>query len=244
MKFLIVIPTYNEAENLPLIVSSVLNKTPESVHVLIVDDGSPDGTGKIAKKLASENNRIHDLHRAGKLGLGTAYIAGFKWGLEQGFDAFIEMDADFSHRPEYLPQMLKYLQEYDFVIGSRYVSGGGTKNWGLIRKILSRGGSIYARLVLSAPVRDFTGGFNGWKRSVLEKINLDTIRSDGYSFQIELKYRAFLCGFKFFEFPIIFEDRQVGISKMSSNIVFEALLRVLFLKFNKNTQKVKAIEQL
>jgi dolichol-phosphate mannosyltransferase len=228
---LIVIPTYNEIENISLITRAVLEKTPESVHILVVDDGCPDGTGKKVEELAQSQSRLHVLHRTKKEGLGPAYIAGFKWGFAQGFDQLVEMDADFSHHPDFLPTMLSLLQQYDFVIGSRYVTGGGTVNWGLMRKIISRGGSLYARTVLSAPIRDFTGGFNGWNRKVLEGIQLETLEAGGYSFQIELKYRAFKKGFKFKEFPIRFEDRRVGKSKMSYKIVVEALSLVPKLRF-------------
>ncbi len=223
---LIVVPTYNERENLPLLLEAVLKVVPTGVEILVVDDGSPDGTGKIADDWAAREPRVHVLHRTGKLGLGTAYVAGFRWGLDQGFEQLIEMDADFSHDPKYLPVMLKALETHDVAIGSRYVPGGGTVNWGLGRKILSRGGSLYARTVLGAPIRDFTGGFNGWRRKVIEAVDVGTLRSDGYSFQIELKYRAFKKGFSWTEFPIIFADREVGKSKMNRRIVFEALARV------------------
>jgi dolichol-phosphate mannosyltransferase len=226
MRFLIIVPTYNEIENLPNLVSAVFAVVPPSVDVLVVDDNSPDGTGKLADSLAAQNSRLHVLHRPGKMGLGTAYVNGFRWGIEKGYDALIEMDADFSHNPRYLPQMLELLTQNDVVIGSRYVAGGGTVNWGLGRKILSRGGSFYSRMILGATIRDFTGGFNGWRRKVIEAIELGTLRSDGYSFQIELKYRAFLKKFKIVEFPIIFEDRKIGKSKMNRRIVFEALMRV------------------
>lgn len=226
MRALIVTPTYNEIENIRELASSVLSATPSETEFLIVDDNSPDGTGSAADELSAQNSRVHVLHRQGKLGLGSAYVAGFRWGLERGFDAFIEMDADFSHNPSYLPQMLELLGSHDVVIGSRYVSGGGTENWGLGRKVLSRGGSLYSRLILGASIRDFTGGFNGWKRDVLEAIDLSSVRSDGYSFQIELKYRAFRKGFSIREFPIVFVDRKVGQSKMSRRIVFEALAKV------------------
>jgi dolichol-phosphate mannosyltransferase len=230
-RVLIVIPTYNEIENLKPITEAVLGVTPETVHVLVVDDGSPDGTGKLADQLAAQNSRLHVLHRTQKQGLGPAYIAGFRWGFQNNFDQLIEMDADFSHHPRFLPAMLENLKQHDFVLGSRYVAGGGTVNWGLLRKIISRGGSAYARMVLGVPVKDFTGGFNGWNRKVLESINLDTMESGGYSFQIELKYRAYRKGFRFTEFPIIFEDRRVGKSKMSSKIVIEALSMVPKLRF-------------
>jgi dolichol-phosphate mannosyltransferase len=230
-KALVIIPTYNEIDNVEPITRAVLGKTPASVHVLVVDDGSPDGTGKKAEALAVAEPRIHVLHRTQKEGLGPAYIAGFRWGFEHGFDQLIEMDADFSHNPDFLPTLLSLLRENDFVIGSRYVAGGGTVNWGLLRKIISRGGSLYARIMLGAPIRDFTGGFNGWNRKVLEGIDLATLEAGGYSFQIELKYRAFRKGFRGKEFPILFEDRRVGKSKMSSRIVFEALALVPKLRF-------------
>lgn len=230
-RVLIVIPTYNEVENIQPITDAVLARTPASVHILVVDDGSPDGTGKLADELAVKNPRIHVLHRTVKQGLGPAYIAGFKWGFEKGFDQLVEMDADFSHNPAFLPTMLSLMNQYDFVIGSRYIEGGGTVNWGLMRKIISRGGSLYARTILGAPIRDFTGGFNGWNRRVLESIELSTLEAGGYSFQIELKYRAFKKGFQGKEFPILFEDRRVGKSKMSSKIVVEALGLVPKLRF-------------
>jgi len=231
MRTLIVVPTYNEAENLTPIKDAIFQVIPEGVELLVVDDGSPDGTGQIADQIAAQNKRFHVIHRQGKLGLGSAYVKGFQWGLEQGFDAIIEMDADFSHHPRYLKDMLSTLEDADVAIGSRYVAGGGTVNWGVGRKILSRGGSVYSRMILGAPISDFTGGFNGWKRKVLEQINLQTVRSDGYSFQIELKYRAFKKRFQLKEFPIIFEDRKVGQSKMSKKIVFEALKKVWSFKF-------------
>lgn len=226
MKTLIIVPTYNEIENLPSLLESLFKILPQDGEVLVVDDGSPDGTGKFADTVASHNPRMHVLHRAGKLGLGTAYVAGFRWGFERAFDCLIEMDADFSHDPKYLPTMLEELKHHDVVIGSRYVPGGGTLNWGIGRKILSLGGSLYSRLILGAPIRDFTGGFNGWRREVLEAVNIGTLRSGGYSFQIELKYRAFLKGYRIHEFPIVFEDRKVGKSKMNRRIVLEALQRV------------------
>jgi len=231
MKTLIVVPTYNEAGNIEEFLAAVLAATSfGDIQILVVDDGSPDGTGAIVDRISQSESRVSILHRSGKQGLGTAYVAGFRWGLEKGFDALIEMDADFSHDPKYLPEMLRLLQSHDAVLGSRYVPGGGTQNWGLGRKLLSRGGSLYARLILGAPLRDFTGGFNGWKKEVLESIQLSSLRSDGYSFQIELKYRSFKKGFKCVEFPILFVDRKVGHSKMSRRIVLEALWRVWTLR--------------
>jgi dolichol-phosphate mannosyltransferase len=237
---LIVVPTYNEIENLRSLVEAIVTLTPQNVEILIVDDGSPDGTGQLADTLAHQDHRIHVLHRPKKMGLGTAYLNGFKWGLEQNFEAFIEMDADFSHDPKYLGRMHELLMQHDVVIGSRYIEGGGTVNWGLGRKIISRGGSLYSRLILGAPIRDFTGGFNGWKRRVLESVDLPSLRSDGYSFQIELKYRAYLQKFDIMEFPIIFEDRKVGKSKMNRRIVFEALGRVWGFRWHamQNSRKI------
>lgn len=230
MKSLIVIPTYNEKENVRPIVEAVLAQN-LGVDVLVVDDNSPDGTGAIVQEMQKTNPRVHLLSRAGKEGLGRAYIAGFQWGLSRGYEMLTEMDADFSHRPVDLGPLLKAAEGADFAVGSRYVKGGGTKNWGLMRKIISRGGGIYSRLILGFPVNDWTGGFNAWKAETLKKIGLDQVKSNGYSFQIELKYRALKAGCKGVESPIQFEDRRVGHSKMSSKIVLEALYRVWFLRF-------------
>ncbi len=232
MKSLIIIPTYNESENIRPITAEVL-KVNASLHVLVVDDNSPDGTGKIVTELAQTEPRLHLLSRDGKQGLGKAYLAGFEWGLNNGFDLLVEMDADFSHRPQDLPKLLAAAERNDFAVGSRYVPGGATVNWGLLRKLISRGGSLYARLILGFPLNDWTGGFNAWKKSVLDKIRLDQVRSNGYSFQIELKYRALRAGCKSEEVPIIFEDRRVGKSKMSSKIVLEALFRVWTIRTGK-----------
>ncbi len=226
-----IIPTYNEKDNIEALLKAIGESV--SVDVLIVDDGSPDGTGQLADSLAEKYPFLHVMHRAGKLGLGTAYVAGFEYALAREYDACIEMDADFSHHPRYLPQMLALLEHYDVVVGSRYVTGGGTLNWSLGRKLLSRLGGIYARLILGAPIADFTGGFNGWRRHVLEKVRFQTLRSDGYSFQIELKYRAFKAQCSIKEFPILFEDRKVGHSKMSRRIVFEALVRVWGFRYSR-----------
>ena len=225
MKTLVVLPTYNERENIAAIVPAIFQATPD-VEILVADDNSPDGTGDVVRSLQGRFPHLHLLARAGKEGLGKAYLAGFRWGLEKGYSVIVQMDADFSHRPEDLKVMIATLPQYDFVMGSRWVAGGGTVNWGLGRKIISRGGSFYARAILGYPVRDFTGGFNAWKASTLTKIGLDSVRSEGYSFQIELKYRALKFGFHGKEVPIIFADRRVGQSKMSSRIVVEALYRV------------------
>lgn len=230
MKSLVVVPTYNEKDNIENLISALLSLK-KNIHILVVDDNSPDGTGSVVTSLSQKHPEVHLLSRPQKQGLGRAYIAGFKWGLEKGYDAFIEMDADFSHRPQDLVVLLEKLETSDFVVGSRYTAGGSTVNWGLLRKIISRGGSLYSRIILNFPLRDWTGGFNGWKREVLQRINLDSIKSNGYSFQIELKYRALRCGFRGFEVPIVFEDRRVGQSKMSSKIVIEAFYRVWKIRF-------------
>jgi len=225
MKALVVIPTYNELENIgPL--TTALFRLPIHFDILVVDDSSPDMTGHLVAKLASGEPRLHLLTREKKEGLGRAYVAGFEWGLQKGFDIIVEMDADFSHRPEDLVKILEGMKTADFVVGSRYVAGGGAVNWGLARKIISRGGGIYSRLILGFPLNDWTGGFNAWSKETLRKIDLLRVRSNGYSFQIELKYRALKEGCKGIEVPIIFEDRRVGKSKMSLNIVLEAFWRV------------------
>ena len=240
MKSLVCIPTYNEKENIDAITTAVLAATGSDTHILVVDDNSPDGTGQIVRDLIEQRKtragetepRLHLLSRPGKQGLGRAYIAAFKWGLERAYDSIIEMDADFSHRPEDLLKILAALKSgADFAVGSRWVAGGTTVNWGVGRKIISRGGSFYARNILGFPLSDWTGGFNGWSRRVLEGIELDKVLSEGYSFQIELKYRSLRKGFKGVEVPIVFEDRKVGKSKMSSRVVFEALGRVWGMRF-------------
>ena len=229
MKTLVVIPTYNERENISEIVPAILEQAPQ-VDVLVVDDNSPDGTQEVVRQLQSKSSRVHLLGRRGKEGLGKAYLAGFRWALDNGYEGIVQMDADFSHRPQDLVALLQALPSADFVMGSRWVPGGQTVNWGAGRKIISRGGSFYARQILGFPVRDWTGGFNAWKSSTLQKIGLDSVRSEGYSFQIELKYKALKLGFHGVEVPIVFEDRRVGQSKMSSRIVFEALGRVWSLR--------------
>ena len=225
MKTLVVIPTYNERENIAAIVPAIFQATPD-VEILVVDDNSPDGTQDVVRELQSRFPKVHLLPRKGKEGLGRAYIAGFKWGLERGFDAIVENDADWSHRPEDLAKIVKAIPNHDFVVGSRWVDGGAVANWTLSRKMLSLGGSFYARQILGYPIRDWTGGFNAWKAGTLRKIDLDSVKSNGYSFQIELKYRALRLGFNGVEIPILFEDRRAGQSKMSSRIVLEALHRV------------------
>ena len=225
MKTLVIIPTYNERENIHNLVPLIRQACP-AVDLLIVDDNSPDKTQDVVRQLQVHDTHIHLLARAGKQGLGRAYLAGFAWALERGYEVLVEMDADFSHRPEDLPKLLAALDQRDFAMGSRWVKGGQTVNWGWLRKVISRGGSFYARMILGYPLRDWTGGFNAWRAPVLKKIGLESVRSEGYSFQIELKSRALKLGFRGVEVPIIFEDRRVGQSKMSSRIVFEALYRV------------------
>ncbi|MCD6499008.1 MAG: polyprenol monophosphomannose synthase [Deltaproteobacteria bacterium] len=227
---LIIIPTYDERENLRAIASRIHEVVPE-VHLLVVDDNSPDGTGEVADDLAAKDERIHVLHRPGKMGLGTAYVEGFRKGLAEGYDLLWEMDADFSHDPRYLPDMLAAMDNgADLAIGSRYVPGGGTENWGLRRKVLSKGGGVYARMVLGVPIKDLTSGFRCYRREVLERISLSEVRAEGYAFQIEMAYKTFKAGFRVEEVPILFVDRRVGKSKMSGGIVWEAVLGVWRLK--------------
>ncbi len=227
---LIVVPTYNERENLPNLVAALRQIVP-GADLLIVDDNSPDGTGQIADSLCAKDARVHVLHRTAKDGLGRAYVAGFGWGLaRQKYARFVQMDADFSHDPNVVPKLIAASQTCDLVLGSRYVPGGGTENWNAGRRFLSRFGSLYARLILNLPQNDLTGGFKCWNRRVLESIHLESIASNGYSFQIEMTYRAALRGFTIGEVPIVFADRTVGASKMSKRIVFEAVGMVWKLK--------------
>lgn len=238
MHVLVVIPTYNEIENVEAIVRAVLGlPTTHRIDVLIVDDNSPDGTARATQDLMEEfEHRLVLLERPCKEGLGTAYAAGFAWALERDYDAICEMDADFSHDPRYLPTILEALGRFDFVVGSRYISGGGVSGWGPIRKIISRGGSIYAKSILHCPLYDMTGGFNCWRRSVLEAFDLTSLTSAGYCFQIELKYRALRMGYTGTEVPILFEDRKRGSSKMTKKIVFEAMWKVWSLKYGRNAR--------
>jgi len=230
MRCLVVIPTYNERENLAPLVAAVLRQG-EMFDVLVVDDNSPDGTGDLADRLAARSPRVRVLHRAGRMGLGTAYVAGFRHGLAAGYDFLFEMDADFSHDPSYLPRFLQKMEDgCDVVIGSRNIRGGGVVNWPLGRRLLSRGGSLYASALLGLSVTDATGGFKCFKRRVLESIDLDALRSNGYSFQIEVNYRCQQLGFRVGEVPIVFTDRVRGGSKMSRKIVVEAVWMVWKLK--------------
>jgi dolichol-phosphate mannosyltransferase len=223
----LIIPTYNEAANIEPVVRAALGQLQQAVpgrhRVLIVDDNSPDGTGQIADRLASELPAVEVLHRPAKGGLGQAYLAGFARALAGGAELVIEMDADFSHDPRYLPHLIAAAADADLVLGSRYVDGGGVKDWGLVRRVISRGGGVYARLILGVHVQDLTGGFKCIHRRVLEAIDLGSVRAEGYVFQIEVTYRALLAGFTVREIPIVFTDRTVGTSKMSSRIALEAM---------------------
>jgi dolichol-phosphate mannosyltransferase len=225
---LVIIPTYNEKENIERFIPRVLEQD-LSLDVLVVDDNSPDGTAGLVKGMMKTEPRIHLLQRAGKLGLGTAYIAGFKWGLERGYDYFQEIDADFSHDPKELPNFLKAIRGSDVVIGSRYKGGIRVVNWPLSRLVLSKGAAWYVRIVTGLPVADPTGGFKCFRRCVLEGIDLDMVKSNGYAFQVEMSYRAWMKGFTIQEIPITFADRTAGKSKMSGGIIREALVVVLML---------------
>ena len=233
----IVLPTYNERENLRRAVArirEVADACGIQLHTLIVDDNSPDGTGQLADEIAAGVPDVSVMHRAGKEGLGRAYIAGFREAMARGADCIFEMDADLSHDASYLPDFLRLVdQGADLVLGSRYVPGGGVENWSLSRKVISRGGCLYAQCVLGLPYRDLTGGFKCFRRRVLETIDLDDIDTAGYGFQIEMTYRAHQFGFKIVELPIIFVDRQIGVSKMSNDIVVEAMKNVVKLRFSK-----------
>jgi dolichol-phosphate mannosyltransferase len=229
-RFLVIVPTYNEVENLPRKAPQILAQDPR-IDLLVVDDASPDGTGDLAGEMAAADPRVHVIQRPAKDGLGAAYLAGFAWGLERKYDLLFEMDADISHPPEALPKMIDAAERYDVVIGSRYVGGKATvSNWPMSRLLISYFGCWYARTITRMPVRDATGGFNCWRRQVLEAVDLTRIRSNGYAFQIELKFRAFRKGFSMLEIPILFEERDSGESKMSKRIVREAIWRVWWLK--------------
>jgi dolichol-phosphate mannosyltransferase len=228
----LVLPTYNEAENIEPFVDAARAKLPASTRVLIVDDDSPDGTGEIAERLAAEHDGVEVLHRPRKEGLGPAYIAGFRRALAEGAELVLEMDSDFSHDPAYLPRVLEAARRADLVLGSRYVDGGGVTEWGTLRRAISRGGSAYARWVLGVDVRDLTGGFKCFRREVLESIDLDSIEARGYAFQVEMTYRALKSGFRVVEVPIVFRDRRAGSSKMDRSIVAEAIWRVPLLRFS------------
>ena len=228
---LVIVPTYNERFNIARLIPAILAQDP-SLEVLVVDDGSPDGTGAIVDGIAANNARVHVIHRAAKLGLGTAYIAGFRWALERKYDLVFEMDADFSHNPERLPEFLDAIRESDVVLGSRYQNGHvNVVNWPMSRLFLSYAANIYARFVTGLPIFDTTGGFKCFRRNVLESIDLNSVKSNGYAFQIEMSYRAWKRGFQLFEIPIIFVDRTEGVSKMSKKIVREAIWMVWRLRW-------------
>jgi dolichol-phosphate mannosyltransferase len=224
-RVLVIIPTYNEAENLRLITERARRAVP-SVDILVADDNSPDGTGAIADELAASDNHIFVLHRPGKQGLGAAYVAGFGWAKDKGYDVVVEMDADGSHAPEELPKLLDTLRGVDVVLGTRYVPGGSVHNWPLHRLALSRGGNLYIRMALGMPFKDATGGYRAYRMAVLDAIDVATVASQGYSFQVELAWRAYRHGFRIAEVPITFVERERGASKMSGNIFKEQLLRV------------------
>ena len=228
---LVIVPTYNERDNIGRLIPAVLSPDP-CLEVLVVDDGSPDGTGALVDDIVKTNSRVHVLHRAGKLGLGTAYIAGFRWALERKYDLVFEMDADFSHNPERLPEFLAAIKEADLVLGSRYQNGHvNVVNWPMSRLFLSYCANIYARGITGLPVFDATGGFKCFRRNVLEAIDLNSVRSNGYAFQIEMSFRAWKRGFRLLEIPIIFVDRTEGVSKMSKRIVREAIWMVWRLRW-------------
>ena len=222
---LVIIPTYNESESLPGVVERLRRSVPDA-HVLVADDNSPDDTGDLADDLAAQDDHIHVLHRAGKEGLGKAYLAGFAWGLERGYDVLVEMDADGSHRPEELPRLLAQIPHADVVLGSRWVPGGSVVNWPASRRVLSQGGSLYTRMALGIPTRDATGGYRAYRASALRDLDLGTVESNGYCFQIDLLWRALQRGMVVSEVPITFVEREAGTSKMSRRIVREALVNV------------------
>ena len=226
MRAIIIMPTYNECDNLPMITRAIFNAAPWA-NILVVDDNSPDGTGQVADALAANDGRLRVLHRAGKEGLGTAYIAGFKIAIEYGFDRIFEMDADFSHDPNYLPAFIRASEKADLVIGSRYIPGGSTPNWSRLRRFISGGGNVFARALLRMPVHDCTAGFRCYHRSALEAIDLDSIRAQGYAFQVELVYRVLRARLRVTEIPITFIDRRVGQSKMSRRIFIEGFQYVM-----------------
>ncbi len=236
-KVLVVIPTYNERENIEKIIKEVLRQSPD-IHVLVVDDNSPDGTWEVVEKIKKKEKRVDLIKRPEKMGLGTAYVEGFKYALKNGYDVVFEMDADFSHDPNDIPRILQELNGYDMVIGSRYCNGVSVVNWPMSRLLLSYFANLFARKVTGVPIRDLTSGFKAIRRRVLENLNLSEIRSDGYGFQIEIHVRAYRKGFKIKEIPIIFVDRRSGHSKMSRRIVWEAFWLVWWLKLQSLLRKI------
>ncbi len=235
---LVIVPTYNERDNVSRIVPMILDQDPR-IDVLVVDDGSPDGTGKVVQQMAATTPRVHLVERASKMGLGTAYLAGFTWALERHYDVAFEMDADFSHDPKHIPQFLRAIQDADIVLGSRYQDGRVTVvNWPIGRLVMSYMANIYARAVTRLPVFDATGGIKAFRRKVLEEIDLNAVHSNGYAFQIEMSYRAWKKGFKIKEIPIVFHDRTLGESKMSKQIVREAIWMVWRLRWQAMTGRI------
>ena len=231
MKSLVVIPTYNEAQNIPTLIPAVLGQAP-NLEVLIVDDGSPDGTANIVRSMMASDSRIHLLERAAKMGLGSAYVAGFKFAIKNSYDCVLEMDADFSHNPVEIPNFLARIKDHDLVLGSRYINGVRVLNWPIRRLMLSFTANVYTRVVTGMPIHDATGGFKCFRRQVLEAIDLDDVKSNGYAFQIEMSYKAWKKGFRVTEIPITFHDRRSGDSKMSRGIVYEAFFLVWKLRFD------------
>jgi dolichol-phosphate mannosyltransferase len=239
-RIVVIVPTYNERENLPLIVGRVRAAVPEA-HVLVADDNSPDGTGGIADDLAASDDHVKVMHRAGKQGLGAAYLAGFDWALEHGYDVVVEMDADGSHQPEQLPRLLDALRDADLVLGSRWVPGGSVVNWPKSREVLSRGGSLYTRMMLGVPMKDATGGYRAFRADTLRNLDLTGVESAGYCFQVELGWRAVKAGMRVREVPIEFVERELGDSKMSQKIVVEALWRVTLWGVQDKSAKAKRL---
>jgi dolichol-phosphate mannosyltransferase len=239
-RIVVIIPTYNERQNLPLITARVRAAVPEA-HILVADDNSPDGTGSIADDLVAADDHVHVMHRKGKEGLGAAYLAGFDWALDHGYDVVVEMDADGSHQPEQLPRLLDALRDADLVLGSRWVPGGSVVNWPKSREALSRGGSLYTRLMLGVPMKDATGGYRAFRADTLRKIDLTGVESAGYCFQVELGWRAVKAGMRVREVPIEFVERELGDSKMSQKIVVEALWRVTVWGAQDKTAKAKRL---
>jgi dolichol-phosphate mannosyltransferase len=231
---LIVIPTYNERENIANLIDDVLREAP-AADMLVIDDNSPDGTGQLVDEIGARRPQVRALHRPGKLGLGTAYVLGFHYAIEHGYDLVFEMDADYSHDPRYLPTFLEKAEQADLVIGSRYVPGGDTPNWSALRKFISSGGNIFARAVLRIPVKDCTSGYRCYRTTALRTLNLDAIRSQGYAFQVEMAYNIWKCGYRVREVPIVFVDRRVGKSKMSRKIFIEGFLWVIRARFTGDT---------
>ena len=237
MNTLVISPTYNERKNVQSLIELILGKN-SNFHLLIVDDNSPDGTADKVKELQADYPNLHLEERPGKAGLGTAYIFGFKWALEHEYDRIVQMDADLSHDPNDVPRLVKLLDDYDLIVGSRYIEGVSVVNWPIRRLILSYGANFYSRIITGMPIKDSTGGFKAWRRKVLTEIDLNAVRSQGYSFQIEMNFRTWCKGFKIKEVPIIFVDRTIGESKMSKNIVYEAIFMVWRLRFWKLFSRV------